>query len=334
MATDTNVVENPVTGERAEPVRTKGRSFFGVALTLAATAYVGLSVLIAHLFTNQQANLGIRTIDASPDEVGLPFEDVTFPAEDGLTVSGWLIPQTGSKTAVVMIPGGANNRLNRIIDPHQSGESQLKLMRALWERGHTMLLYDPRGTGRSEGDRLSYGFLEAGDLLGALRFLDGRGFAARRVGVIGWSMGTTTALYALARTTYGGLVADSALGSFSNEDITRYVARVLSLPLVLARAAVPAMTIGTFMAARLLWGMNLGARAVDELSHNPVPVLVIHGRADSQIEVRSGEEVALAAGDKLFAAYYLDGVDHCGAYADNPAWYVDTVCDAFDRMLR
>ena len=69
-------------------------------------------------------------------------------------------------------------------------------------------------------------------------------------------------------------------------------------------------------------------------THNPVPVLVIHGRADSQVEMRSGEEVALAAGDKLFAAYYLDGVDHCGAYADNPAWYVDIVCDAFDRMLR
>ena len=336
MASDANLVENPVIGERAHqqgPVRRMGRSLIGAAFALAAI-YGGLSILLAHLFTNQQNNTDIRTIDASPDDAGVPFEDVTFPAEDGLTISGWLISRTGSKTAVVMIPGGANNRMNRIIDPHQSGESQLKLMRALWERGHTLLVYDPRGTGRSEGDRLSYGFLEAGDLLGALNFLDGRGFAARHVGVIGWSMGTTTALYALARVTYGGLVADSAVGSFSNEEITNYVARVLSLPLALAKAVVPAMTLGTFMAARLLWGMHLGARAVDELSHNPVPVLVIHGRADSQITMRSGKEIALAAGDKLFAAHYLDDVDHCGAYASDPAWYVDTVCDAFDRMLR
>ena len=84
-------------------------------------------------------------------------------------------------------------------------------------------------------------------------------------------------LFTLARATYGCLVADSAVGSFSNEDITHYAARVLSLPLALARAAVPAMTIGTFMVARLLWDMNLRARAVDELSHNPVPVLVTHG---------------------------------------------------------
>ena len=147
-------------------------------------------------------------------------------------------------------------------------------------------------------------------------------------------MGATTALYALARATYGGLVADSAVGSFSNEDITRYVAQVLSLPFAWVKAAVPAMTIGTFTVARLLWGMNLAGRAVDELSQHPVPVLVIHGRADSQIPIRSGEEVAHAAGDKLFAAHYLEGVDHCGAYATDPAWYVDKVCDAFDRMLR
>ena len=35
-----------------------------------------------------------------------------------------------------------------------------------------------------------------------------------------------------------------------------------------------------------------------------------------------------------FAAHYLDDVDHCGAYAADPAWYVGIVCDAFDRMLR
>ena len=310
-----------------------GRSFFGGAFALAAMSYGGLSVLLAHLFTNQQANPGIRTIDASPDDAGLPFEDVTFPAEDGLTISGWLIPRTGSRTAVVMIPGGGHNRLNRLIDSQQSGEAQLKLTRALWESGHAVLLYDPRGTGRSQGHRLSYGFLEACDLLGALRFLGGRGYEARHVGVIGWSMGATTALFALGRATYGGLVADSPLGAFSNEDIARYVAQVLRLPSVLVKAAVPPMIIGTFIVARLLWGMNLGARAVDELSRNPMPVLVIHGRADSQVPIRSGEEVALAAGDKLIAAHFPEGVDHCRAYATDPAWYVDTVCDAFDRML-
>ena len=132
-------------------------SSWRAAFALAAMGYVGLSALLAHLFTNQQANPGIRTLDASPDDVGLPFEDVTFPAEDGLTISGWLIPRTGSRTSVVMIPAGGYNRLNRMIDPHQSGEAQLQLMRALWERGHAVLLYDPRGTGHSQGDRLSYG---------------------------------------------------------------------------------------------------------------------------------------------------------------------------------
>ena len=306
----------------------------GGMLALAAMAYGGLSVLIAHLLTNQQANPGLRTIDASPEDAGLPFEDVTFPAEDGFTISGWLIPRTGSRTAVVIVPAGGHNRLNRMIDPADSGESQLKLTRGLWERGHAVLLYDPRGTGRSHNHRLTYGFLEACDLLGALRFLGGRGYAARHVGVIGWSMGATTALFALARGTYGGLVADSPAGSFSNEDIAHYVARVFGLPFGVVKAAVPPMTIGTFFVARRLWGMNPGARAVDEFSRNPIPVLVIHGRADSQVPIRSGEEVAVAAGDKLIATHFLEGVDHCKAYATDPAWYIDTVCEAFEKMLK
>ena len=303
-------------------------------LALAAMAYGGLSVIMAHLLTNQQANPGLRTIDASPDDAGLPFEDVTFPAEDGFTISGWLISRTGSRSAVVIVPAGGYNRLNRMIDPHDSGEAQLRLARALWERGHSVLLYDPRGTGRSQVHRLTYGFLEACDLVGTLRFLGGRGYAARHVGVIGWSIGATTALFALARATYGGLVADSPAGSFSNEDIARYVAGVFGLPFALVKAAVPPMTIGTFFVARVLWGMNPGARAVDELRRNPIPVVVIHGQADSQVPIRSGEEVAHAAGAKLIAAHFLEGVDHCRAYATDPAWYIETVCEAFEKMLK
>lgn len=309
--------------------------WLGGLTALAAAGYSGLSALFAHRFTNQRNNPGLRIIDASPADEGLPFEDVTFPADvDRLIISGWLIPQTTRATAVVMVPSGGHNRLNRPIDPRQTAGAQLALARALWERGHTVLLYDPRGTGRSEGDRLSYGSLEARDLIGALRFLETRGFPLDRVGVVGWSMGAATALFALARARYGGLVVDSPLAGFSQDDVASYAARALGLSLPVAKAGTRIMTFGVFAAARLMWGMDLRKGAAETLRQRPVPTVVIHGKADSQVSISSGEEVARAAGDALIAAHFPEGVQHVQAYANDPAWYVETVCAAFDGMLK
>ena len=303
-------------------------------LGLAAAAYGAASVLLAHRFTNQRDNPGIRLIDRSPSDEGLPFEDVAFAADaDGLTISGWLIPQTDGATAVVLVPAGGHNRLNRPLDQLGLVRGQLRLARALWERGRTVLLYDPRGTGRSQGVRLSYGFLEARDLVGALRCLEGRGFPPERVGVLGWSMGAATAMFALEKVRYAGLVADSPLAGFALDEIARYAARQLGLPLPLAKGATAVMTSGVFAAARFLWGIDLRAQPADALRQHPVPTVVIHGRADSQVPVRAGQRMAVAAGDALLDAHFLEGVEHVAAYAADPAWYVETVCRALDRML-
>ncbi|OGO51982.1 MAG: hypothetical protein A2148_04040 [Chloroflexi bacterium RBG_16_68_14] len=310
-------------------------AYLGGIFALAVAGYAGLSLLLADRFTSLRRAREDRAIAASPADEGLPFEDVTFSADvDGLVISGWLIPRTDSATAVIMIPSGGAHRLNASIDQLRLEGGQLRLARALWERGHTVLLYDPRGTGRSEGDRLSYGSLEARDLIGALRFLEGRSYPAQRVGVLAWSMGAATALFALPKVRYGGLVVDSGLGGFSHEEIARYAARALGLPLPIVRVATRVLTFGAFAAARLLWGMDLGAQAADVLRRHPVPTLVIHGKADSQVPVSSGEEIARAAGDALIGAHLLEGVEHVGAYAADPAWYAETVCAAFAEMLK
>ena len=41
----------------------------------------------------------------SPAEYGLPFEDVSFPARDGLTLRGWWIPAMDSECAVIFLHG-------------------------------------------------------------------------------------------------------------------------------------------------------------------------------------------------------------------------------------
>ncbi len=192
-------------------------------IATALLVYAVLSILFAHLFTSLQGNPGVRNISTTPAARDLPYEDVSFTADgDALQVSGWLIPRPEGATAIVMLPAGGGNRL---FIP-----GALDVAHALWERGHTILLYDPRGTGRSEGNRASYGSLEARDLIGALRFLLERGYPAQRVGIVSWSMGSATAMFALRNVTYGCLVMDSPLASFTLGDIGRYVSRGLACP--------------------------------------------------------------------------------------------------------
>jgi len=67
----------------------------------------------------------------------------------------------------------------------------------LHEAGFAVLLYDARGQGLSEGDRVSAGWYETADLLGACDFLRAGGY--RRLGCLGASQGGATIALAGAR---------------------------------------------------------------------------------------------------------------------------------------
>ena len=60
--------------------------------------------------------------------------------------------------------------------------------------GYRAVLVDSRGHGRSSGDYLSYGVVEARDLAQALDGLTAQGLAVGRVGVMGVSYGAATAI--------------------------------------------------------------------------------------------------------------------------------------------
>jgi pimeloyl-ACP methyl ester carboxylesterase len=114
---------------------------------------------------------------------------VAFRTDDGVVLGGWIWP--GGRTAVVL--------------SHMFGTDQsiwADLARLLAGRGYTVLTYDFRGVGRS-GGRLVIAEVDR-DVLAAVRHVRGRG--ARRVVLIGASMGGTASLVAAARTPVHGVV--------------------------------------------------------------------------------------------------------------------------------
>ncbi|MBN1137718.1 MAG: alpha/beta fold hydrolase [Anaerolineae bacterium] len=119
----------------------------------------------------------------SPAEYGLVFEEVTFQAADGLTLHGWWIPAVGSDRAVVIMHGHGG-----------SMDWDIHRAPALHAAGFNVLLFDFRAHGRSEGKTITFGYLERQDVLGAVRFLRGRGIG--RIGLLGFSFGGIAAMLA------------------------------------------------------------------------------------------------------------------------------------------
>jgi len=112
----------------------------------------------------------------SPDEYGLLFESIEFKTSDGLTLHGVWIPTSGSTRAVIVMHG-------------HGGSYDFDLYRApsLHKAGFNVLFFDFRAHGRSEGKRMTFGYEERRDVLGAIEFLHSRGM--QHIGLLGFSYG-------------------------------------------------------------------------------------------------------------------------------------------------
>ncbi len=143
-------------------------------------------------------------------EVGLDYEEVEFPAQDGISLSGWFIPAAQTPAAtVIMVHGWPWNRMgtkaNDLLGdlPGSKPINLLPFTKALHEKNYNVLMFDLRNHGES-GTKIpiTSGWLEKRDLLGAIRYAKSRTEVdPNRIGTIGFSMGGNTVVFILAHTT-------------------------------------------------------------------------------------------------------------------------------------
>lgn len=134
-----------------------------------------------------------RRVRKTPAKFHAPFEDVTFPARDGVSLSGWYIPAPVSdekpRGAIVLCHGMSAHRAQSLF-----------WAEPLWKAGFALLLFDFRGNGLSEKTLCSAGFSEPNDLLGAVDFLSAHEELQEvPFGVFGFSMGGATAIMTAAQ---------------------------------------------------------------------------------------------------------------------------------------
>ncbi len=123
-----------------------------------------------------------------PSEQDLDYQDITFPALDGVPLEGWLIPAAGSdKLIIANHPMGfSRSGIPAHLDPWKSiwsasgNDFEVNLVpdyKILHDAGYNVLAYDLRNSGLSgaaNGGIASSGIFEARDVVGALTYARSR----------------------------------------------------------------------------------------------------------------------------------------------------------------
>ncbi len=166
-------------------------------LTAIAGGYLLILVLM-FLFQNKLLFMPTSGFVQTPQSAGLEAEDFWVETDDGVRIHGWYFPNDEAEFVVVLSHGNAGNISYRI-----------DIARTLLDAGASVLMYDYRGYGQSDGRPNERGLYK--DIEAVVEGLKSeKGYAENRIIMYGRSLGGAVAAYAGTEYNLGGLVLDSA----------------------------------------------------------------------------------------------------------------------------
>jgi alpha-beta hydrolase superfamily lysophospholipase len=249
---------------------------------------------------------------ATPADIGLEYEAVRFTTDDGVTLSGWLIPAARqTRTAVVVLHGFSGNRLPELA----------AFVPWLHERHH-VLQFDFRGHGESGPGWVTLGSHERRDVAAAVAFLRSRGLGP--TALFGVSMGASIAIVAAPELPVAAVVADSPFAELHHPIRNRM--REVGYPL----AGIGSRAIVVAAALRTRSRLPDAIRHVARLA--PRALLVIAPKEDRLISWRQGLRLFEAAGVPK-ELLVVEEAGHAEAYAVDPETYRSRVLAFLERHL-
>jgi fermentation-respiration switch protein FrsA (DUF1100 family) len=267
-------------------------------LILAACLY---AALVALVYFRQSSllyypNIAGRNLAASPQQIGLAFEDVELLTEDKVRLHGWFIPSNNARGTLLFFHGNAGNISHRLDSI------------AIFNRMNlNVFIVDYRGYGQSQG-RVS----EAGTYLDAeaawLYLVETRAIDADEIIVFGRSLGASIAAWLASRHRPAALILESSFSS------------------------VPSMAQRLYPFLPVKWLSTFRYDTRQYVSRIECPLLVAHSKDDDIIPYAEGRLVFDAApADKQFLEMrggHNDGFIVTGkAYSDRLSRFIESALD-------
>jgi uncharacterized protein len=238
-----------------------------VLITIISILAIGYLGICAWLYFRQSSLVFFpyRTLEATPESFGMPYEDVRVESSDNTMLHGWLVLADSSLGTILFCHGNGGNISHRL--------DLISLWRSM---GYDVLGFDYQGYGQSEGspsEEATYADVRAyWDYLTAVRSVD-----PKKIILLGRSLGGAVASHLVAELSQAGLPTPSGL--------------VLEAPFT----SVPEMgaRLYPFLPVGLLSRISYDNRA--NLANIHIPTLFFHGRDDTIVPLDMGREVFEAA---------------------------------------
>ena len=195
-------------------------------------------------------------------------------------------------------------------------------------REHNLLLVDQRAHGKSEGSSITFGIQERYDCLDWINYAVDRFGKDVKIMLYGISMGASTVLMASALDlpkNVKGIIADCPYSAPK-----KIIQKVCTEMRVSPALCYPFVAIG----AKIFGSFDLEETdALEAVKHSKVPILILHGEADSFVPCEMSEEIQNACPDNVERHTFPDA-DHGISYLVDKDRYCKIVDDFLDNVLK
>lgn len=246
----------------------------------------------------------------SPSDLDLSYVPVSFTAQDGTLLGGWLIPAKGgqAKAAVVVLHGFFADK--GALLPHIS---------FLADR-FDVLTVDFRRFGDSAKTLSTVGDRERLDAVAAVDFMKERGY--RHIGLYGFGLGGSVALSQAENPLVSAIVSEAAYSDL------RFFLSVPFAPFGVLQKPLQWIAVQSLRVA----GIDLyGASPIATLPGTKKPVLVIHARGDMVVPFANAQAISSALnGDPNAEFWFPDS----GIHGEGTQEFAERLLDFFSARLR
>lgn len=246
-----------------------------------------------------------------------PFEFVTVESHDGLLLSGRYYHVKDGAPLDIAFHGYRSSPLTDF-----SGGADLS-----YSLGHNLLLVDQRSHGRSQGRTITFGLQERYDLLRWVQYARNRFGEDQKILLYGISMGGATVLMASGLElphNVKGIIADCPYASAL--DIILHVGKSMPIPQWLMKPFV-------ILGARIFGGFDLlETNAIEAVKHATVPILVIHGEADTFVPASMSAPL-VDANPTLVQRFTVPDAEHGISYLVNTREYRNVIKEFMEKVL-
>lgn len=237
-----------------------------------------------------------------------PMEDLKLTSADGLTLRAklWRAEQPSDRL-IVCVHGCRSSGLKEFCfagpDYHRMGCH--------------VLFVDQRACGASEGDYMSYGYFEAGDIARWVRGIDEYFNGTIQIWLHGISMGGATVLMLSGMRRIRGIIADCSYTD-AWEEFAGQLTGSFHLP------EWPLLSLTDAVCRRTAGFSFRDASPLQAVKRAEVPVLFVHGGKDDYVPTRMGKQLYDACASEKDLLIVEDAV-HARSYYTDTARYLTRV---------